>query len=264
MSRATDEFRKRKPEDEADRMIRLALLASAFLFLVAEARRPLLALLLARHFAPMLPAGRVLLGAPGSILRGRARDGIQDFFASEVRSHAHAFGESGNLAAWRTSMFRSVAATIIQQKTAALRRSLLPSETLDILEATNFELRKAAEFAEEIEARRETSRPMSPAYIGARSELYSGSGRAVWFRADERGQARGVVFYYEARDDAGTCEPCLDAEAGSPYLPGEGAMPGVECKGRGRCRCIRIPRDAPREFERLMKRKTQLEEAGLL
>lgn len=264
MSRATDEHRKRRPEDEADRMIRLALLASALVFLAAEARRPLLSFLLARHFAPMIPAGRVLRGFPGSILRGQARDGIQDFFANEVRSHAAAFGSTGNLSQWRTSMFRSVAATIVQQKTAALGRALLPSETLDILEATNFELRHVAEFAEEIDARRATSQPMSSSYIGARSELYSGSGRAVWFKADEKGKAEGVVIYYEARDDAGTCEPCLDAENASPYLPGEGVFPGEVCKGRGRCRCLRVPRDAPREFERLMKRKTQLEKAGLL
>lgn len=264
MSRATNELKKRKPEDEAERILRLALLASALLYLTAEARLPWLTFALAAHFAPMIPAGRVLEGAPGEVVKGRARDGIQDFFSNEVRSHAARLEADGNLSAWRASMFASIAATILRQKTAALRRPLLPSDVLDTLDAMNFELRKASEFAEEIEARAETARPMSSRYVGARSELYSGSGRAVWFKADEKGKAKGVVFYYEAVDDAGTCEPCLDAENASPYLPGEGPFPGEVCDGRGRCRCIRIPRDAPREFERLMKRKEELTKAALL
>lgn len=264
MSRATLQIKKRKPEDEAERILRLALLASAFLFLAAEAERSGLAFALAAHFAPMIPAGRVLAGEPGDVIRRQARDGIQDFFSNEVRSHAASFAASGNLSAWRTSMFGSIAGTILQQKTAALARPMLPSEVLPLLDAMNFELQKASEFSEEIDARRQTSRPMSSSYIGARSELYSGSGRAVWFRADEEGQAEGVVIYYEAVDDSGTCSPCLDAEKASPYLPGEGAFPGEVCDGRGRCRCIRIPRDAPREFERLLQRREQLRAAALL
>jgi hypothetical protein len=264
MSRATNELKKRKPEDEAERIARLALLASALLFLAAESRRAWLAFFLASQFAGVLPAGRVLAGEPGEIIRGRARDGLQDFFASEVRAHAARLAVDGDVRAWRSRMFGSITGNVLQQKTVAIGRRLLPSEALDTLDPIDFELRHAAEFAEEITARADTSRPMSSAYIGARSELYSGSGRAVWFRADERGRARGVVFYYEARDDKGTCEPCEDAQAGSPYLPGEGVFPGEVCRGRGRCRCLRIPRDAPREFERLTKRAEKLRQAGLL
>jgi hypothetical protein len=264
MSRATEQLKKRKAEEERDRLLHLALLALLLLWLARKARVFTVAFFLSRHFAPLLPGGAVLAGFPGAVIRGQARDGLQDFFSNEVRAHAAALERSGNLKAWRASMSEIIAANIVQQKTVAVGRALLPSETLDLLEPINFELTHAEEFAEEIEARAETSRPMSSSYIGARSELYSGSGRAVWFRADEKGRARGVVFYYVAVDDAGTCEPCLDAEAGSPYLPGEGAFPGEVCKGRGRCRCLRIPRDAPREFERLMKRKRHLEAAGLL
>lgn len=264
MSRATDELKRRKPEDEADRMIRLALLASALFLLAADARRTLLAYLLARHFASIIPAGRVLAGAPGQVLRSQARDGLQDFFASEVRAHAAALASTGNVGAWRASMSESVAANIVQQKTAALRRALLPSETLDLLAPMDFELKKVSEFAEEIRAAREAERAMTSRQVGARSELYSGTGRAVWFKADEKGKASGVVIYYVAVDDKGTCEPCLDAENASPYLPGEGPFPGQVCRGRGRCRCIRVPRDEPKEFERLSTRKEKLTKAGLL
>jgi hypothetical protein len=270
MSRATDQLKGRRPGDEADRLTRLALLAAALLFLSAGARRTLLAYFLARHFSALLPAGRVLTGSRGDVLRSQARDGLQDFFAGEVRAHAFALEVTGDLRAWRAAMSESVAAVMVGSKTLALGRALLPSEVLDILPALDFELRKLEEFAEEIRRRNfagdaaAAARPLSARQIAARSELYSGSARAVWFRADERGQAAGVVFYYEAVDDKGTCEPCLDAEAGSPYLPGEGPFPGEVCKGRGRCRCLRIPRDAPREFARLTKRKVDLTAAGLL
>lgn len=265
MSRATDQLKERRPEDEAERIARLALLAAALVFLTFEARRTLLAFALARHFAGVLPAGRLLTAAArGYVLRAQARDRLQDFFSAQVRSHAFALEASGDLQAWQLAMSRSVAAVMLGAKTLALGRALLPSEALDILPALDFELRKLAEFAAEIAARRLQARPLSARAIAARSELYSGSARAVWFRADERGQASGVVFYYEAVDDKGTCEPCLDAEKASPYLPGEGPFPGEVCKGRGRCRCLRIPRDAPREFERLTKRKVDLTSRGLL
>lgn len=270
MSLASDELKKRRPEAEADRKAALALLAAALLFLTFEARRPGVVFTLARYFSPLLPFGRLIAGARGRTVRAQARDGLQDFFHSEARRFAAELEATRNLRAWRASMFGGLAGYMVAQKAAALGRPLLPSEALDIFEAMNFELRKARNFAEEIRRRNfggsagSTARPLSTRAIGARSELYAGSGRAVWFRADEVGRARGVVFYYEAVDDAGTCEPCLDAEAGSPYLPGEGVFPGEVCKGRGRCRCLRIPRDAPREFERLMNRKRQLTRAGLL
>lgn len=271
MSRATETLKKRPPEDEAERTRRLALLAAALLFLAGQARRPSVAFFLARHFAPLLPFGRLFAGERGRVIRGQARDGLQDFFSMEARRFAAELETTRNVRAWRTSMFGLIVSNMVAQKSAALGRALLPSEVLDMLEAMNFELRHADLFAGEIQRRRDdfesgasTRPPLSTRAIGARSETYSGSGRAVWFRADEQGQAVGVVFYYEARDDKGTCEPCEDAQAGSPYLPGEGVFPGQVCKGRGRCRCLRIPRDAPREFERLMNRKRQLTAAGLL
>jgi hypothetical protein len=264
MSRATDELKRRRPEDEADRIVRLALLAAALLFLTAGARRTLLAFALARHFATLLPAARALTGGPGDVLRSQARDGLQDFFSSEVRRLAFEYQATGDLDAWAAAMRLQVASVMLGAKALAVGRALLPSEALDVLPALDFELRKVEEFAADIRARRGTARELSARAIGARSELYSGSARALWFKADEVGQAVGVVIYYEAVDDAGTCEPCLDAEKASPYLPGLGPFPGEVCKGRGRCRCLRIPRDAPKEFARLMEREEKLKAAGLL
>lgn len=88
---------------------------------------------------------------------------------------------------------------------------------------------------------RQAAGKLSADYIANRAMLYGGSGRAAFFAASESRESRqtGWVAMYEARDDKGTCSPCLAAEAGSPYRVGQGPFPGGICLGRGRCRCIR-------------------------
>jgi hypothetical protein len=77
-------------------------------------------------------------------------------------------------------------------------------------------------------------------YVEARSALYSGRGRSLWFQADEEVTAgETAVVFYEAVGDDRTCRACRDAEGGSPYLPAEGPMPGDVCEGHGYCRCVR-------------------------
>lgn len=261
MTRAEDELKKRKAEEEAGRIRRLALLAFLFLFLAAAARRPLIAFALARFFAPLTPAGVALGGGPRTpAALNRASNGLQDYFEHAARALAFRLEETGALDEWRRSMNALIVGQAVGQRTLAAGRALLPSEALDVLGALRFEFKHLEDFESELRRRLERAadpdpsrRPFSARYVAARAALYSGSARGVFFRADERGQARNVVIDYRAVDDRGTCSPCLEAEEESPYLPGEGPMPGEVCRGRGRCRCLRIPRDSPRDFERLTK-----------
>lgn len=61
----------------------------------------------------------------------------------------------------------------------------------------------------------------------------------------------GYVYDYIALDDNAVCSPCMDAEANSPYIGGQGPMPGQVCLGGGNCRCYRIGRYAPEVAARL-------------
>lgn len=95
-------------------------------------------------------------------------------------------------------------------------------------------------------------RVLTMAQIAARLAMYSGPGRALFFgigEAEEGGA--GYVAYYESVDDPNTCSECLEAEAGSPYLPGDGPMPGDVCLGGGNCRCWRELVYDPAEYARL-------------
>ena len=83
---------------------------------------------------------------------------------------------------------------------------------------------------------------LSVAAVAARSIQYGAAGWAWHFKAREQGFARGYVIDYVAKDDERTCTPCLEAEEGGPYLPGEGPQPGEVCEGGGNCRCERVER----------------------
>lgn len=84
-------------------------------------------------------------------------------------------------------------------------------------------------------------RNLSFEQIAARLAMYSGAGRGLYFGISEaeEGEDAGWIVLYHARDDSGTCSPCSAAAAGSPYLPGNGPMPGDVCLGGGACRCWR-------------------------
>lgn len=90
--------------------------------------------------------------------------------------------------------------------------------------------------------------------IIARSNLYSGEGRAMFFEQKGKTNALwGWVEDYIALDDKYTCAPCRNAEANGPYLPGDPAspQPGRECLGRGYCRCVKFLRYDPQTYLRL-------------
>lgn len=78
----------------------------------------------------------------------------------------------------------------------------------------------------------------SEAYIKNRTDLYANGVRKVYWSGKTDRQPDNTLIYWQAEDDAGTCDPCAQAEWESPYtaddLPG---MPGEICDGGGRCRC---------------------------
>jgi hypothetical protein len=94
--------------------------------------------------------------------------------------------------------------------------------------------------------------------VEARSVLYAGEGRALWYQQNGQTNALyGWVVDYIAIDDKRTCGPCSAAEARSPYLPDDpnAPMPGRICRGRGYCRCTRQLRYDPPTYLRLGGRR---------
>lgn len=82
----------------------------------------------------------------------------------------------------------------------------------------------------------------------------SGDARALFFENAAGRETAGMdspVVYYVARDDRGTCGPCMDAERGSPYLVGSAPAPGSVCRGGGHCRCEHRYADEPAAYARL-------------
>jgi hypothetical protein len=190
--------------------------------------------------------------------KNEIRDDLQDAFSAAVVQIAPLAVALTTLDMWHAQMQRAVRNHLFMQEMAARGRELLPTEELrleqnEVAEQIAYVERFHAEIESNLEAEAagETASAVTPEGVAARSDLYSGAGRAKWFRADEEGSPDGIVIDYFAIDDAGTCAPCHKADSESPYLPGTGPMPGEVCLGRGRCRCVRVPRRSMTEWRRL-------------
>lgn len=185
------------------------------------------------------------------------RDKVQDDFEAGVRDLAARLQQSEDVAGWQRGMQVAVARYLVQQASLGAGRPVLRDtmRALDWQVADRITQQQAylSRFAEEVAAKALVGRPLSPEQIAARATMYSGAGRALWFEGSERVQDGGqdTVVYYRSRDDAGTCDRCLEAQRGSPYAPGAGPMPGAICRGRGRCRCVREPRTDKQQAARL-------------
>jgi hypothetical protein len=190
--------------------------------------------------------------------RETTRDALQDAFDEETRRLASSAALARSLEEVEPWLLRMAAATAthsLAQFALGAGRSLMPSEYLAVGDLVGFDWSKLDDFAALIFEKASADDAVSANYVAARSQLYGGTGRALWYAGDELGAGFGVVIDYFSRDDAGTCSPCLIAEEESPYLPGEGPFPGMVCKGRGRCRCYRQPRDSMTEYLRLISIK---------
>lgn len=172
--------------------------------------------------------------------REAAREKLQDAFEAEVRAHAERLTSRGWLSTWQRNMQETVRRHTLQQAMLGAGRPLSASEVRSLDAVVRRQNEKfLARFAEEIAAKRLRRAALNVDAIAGRGQMYGGVGREQWFRYSEKGEVSNVIYYYEARDDRGTCSPCLGAARKSPYLPNEGAMPGSICRGRGKCRCRR-------------------------
>ena len=166
--------------------------------------------------------------------------------------------EGGDVSAWQRSLGGEIRSEILGSSMLGTGREPLPSEVARIQAVLDSEAAYLSRFADEVASRRalaeatgDPSRAMSEKAIRARANTYAGAARAEFFRGIESRRGDGFVVDYEARDDEGTCPPCLDAERGGPYLPNQGPYPGTVCRARGACRCRRVVRFDPAAFARL-------------
>jgi hypothetical protein len=185
------------------------------------------------------PGAKMIGGLLSSRRSSTLRDSLQDVFEEYARRLAKLAAE-GLDSKWMPRAERAIRNQLVAQRSFALRRALMPSELMEVAPKLDFQMSRLIAFEEEVKATSVQAR--SEAVIGARLSLYSGAGRAEWFRGEEDDAAPGDVVDYQSLDDNSTCTPCLLAEEQSPYPPGEGPFPGEVCLGRGRCRCKRVVR----------------------
>lgn len=181
---------------------------------------------------------------------------LQDRFEANNKRLGHLlFAGSLTLAAWRSATWQAIKRLILQQAALGAGKPPDAAKLQAILEKESEFFRKFAEavFAGKV-AGDDTLRPTprTAESVSARADLYSGVARGLFFELhEERGDlGYGWVIRFDARDDKHTCRPCRDAEGF--YLQGTGPYPGGVCKGRGRCRCRRIPVWAPDIYQRLV------------
>lgn len=194
------------------------------------------------------PGARMIGGLLASRRSSTLRDALQDVFEQYARRLAK-LAKAGEDSRWIPRAERAARNQMVAQRSFALRRALMPSELMELAPKLDFQISRLIAFEEQVKATPVKNR--SEAAIGARLSLYSGSGRAEWFRGQEKDAGDGDVVDYVSLDDNSTCTPCLLAEEQGPYLPGIGPFPGEVCLGRGRCRCKRVSRHDSRAAKAL-------------
>jgi hypothetical protein len=234
------------------------LALAAFLSLLALAGRQAPAVVSLQTVTATLTLQVLQPARVSAIARTGLIDAVQSAFEADVRALAgrYARGELA-LVEWQTAMGERLRSHLVQQvATGAGRANLTAAELGRIEQLAQRELAYLSRFADQIAVRNVIATPLSEAQIAVRSEAYAGTGRGEAFRAAEAeaGAEDGVVYDYVSRDDNATCDRCLDADRRSPYLPGQGPMPGSVCRGRASCRCNRVPRYDLPAWERLTGR----------
>lgn len=195
-----------------------------------------------------------------SAQRRRTAYDILDIFRDEAgrRTSQLLFSDRYNdgLRRWQTAMRGAIRGDILTFAELGKGAPLDQADLRRLQPAIQRQMAHLQRFAEEIAAKREAGNPMSEDQVRARLRMYSGDALSEYYRAAEAGLDDGFVVRYDAIDDNRTCMPCIEAEEGSPYLPGRGPFPGADtCLGRGHCRCTRIPEFSPQEAERLRSQR---------
>lgn len=188
----------------------------------------------------------------GVAVRAQYRERLQTQFEKQTAGLAKSVASGKiSVATWQQRMADAISNHSLRQ--AALGRGATMSKT-EAIRFSNDRIRPQLaflqRFADEIALGNATGQPLTAAQIANRAALYAGDGRAAWFQEHEKRDARpGYVAKYRARDDKGTCGPCLAAEG--DYLAGTGPQPGDVCRGHGRCRCVRELVLDPAAYQRL-------------
>lgn len=163
-----------------------------------------------------------------------------------------ALGKGAQLTA--EEIARAQAGTLTEAEIQAIVNRVITPR--DIQRAQDVALEQSSylqRFVEEIAMREALGKPYSEGYVRERFQMYGGAAIGAMFQTIEAGLPEGWVIDYIAIDDDFTCTPCIRSEENGPYLPAEGPMPAVVCLGKRRCRCNRVPRYDPQEYERLRR-----------
>lgn len=178
---------------------------------------------------------------PTLIEREAFRDALQSQFEARVQALGKSVADGGiSVKQWQGLMDRATSQYLIRQEVLGAGSTKIDSAAFARLDG---EIRRQqafiSRFADQLAMRNAEGKPMSAAAIGSRATSYSGAGRAIGARAQERTipLEAGEVWAYIAIDDAVTCFRCLEAEGF--YEAGSGPYPGDVCLGRGHCRCRR-------------------------
>jgi len=201
---------------------------------------------------------------------------VMEDFDGDVFEDARAVIDGGmDAETWHERMLGRVRRDLLQQARLGKGRPLTPEELDDLQDVMDDQAERLKRFADEIATRNQLAenaeaaarrqlreegedvteeaveelveefraRKMTTDQVAARSRMYKGSSyEQFWRKSEEQIDDADVVVDYYAVDDSATCGPCQAAEAGGPYLPGEGPFPGSVCLGGGHCRCERVRR----------------------
>jgi hypothetical protein len=183
----------------------------------------------------------VVLGSPPLERQKGAVRLLDDFDAETDRfARQHLVGDGPfDARRWHEDMAEGVRGQILRNMQLGVGRDLNEEELARARELVGEQSGYLKRFAEEVSARKAAGRPMSEAQVASRSRMYAGVAYGEFYKQAESFYGEGYIVEYKAVDDGGTCSPCHEAEDESPYLPGDGPMPGLVCRGRGQCRCLR-------------------------
>ncbi len=200
-----------------------------------------------------------LLGVTGAVLRGglgqsgrKTREALRERLQDRYMEQARRLAEQAavNAQQWHTAM-RDLLTTYLTGMTVLGRGTTdFPSGELRL--TLRIQLMFLHQFVSQVALQAQTNHALTVAQIAARSELYAGAGRELWFRSNEVGSTAGYIVRYIAVDDANTCPKCVIAEQQGPYMAGLGPFPGAVCYGKGRCRCRRELEYSPSEYQHLV------------
>lgn len=170
-----------------------------------------------------------------------ARTRLRDDFDADARRLADAMARGKlKVADWQQLLWDTVQLHTLAQAVGGAGRTLSAEQVTALRDELTKQGGYLSRFADVVAKGVITGAALGAAAIAARSIQYGAAGWAWSFKA-RPDPGRGLVEHYVSKDDPATCQPCLDAQDGGPYLPGAGPMPGEVCEGGRNCRCERVP-----------------------